>query len=90
MPDPHSPLLSAYLALGPVIQPLAPILLKRRLAQGKEDPARWREKLGHATLPRPPGPLIGVHAVSVGEGLSVLPLLTRLVADGATVPIGTA
>lgn len=85
MPDPHSPLLSAYLALGPVIQPLAPLLLKRRLAQGKEDPARWREKLGHATLPRPQGPLIWLHAVSVGEGLSVLPLLNRLVTHGATV-----
>lgn len=85
MPNPSSPLLSAYLALGPVLQPLAPWLLKRRLAQGKEDPARWREKLGHATLPRPQGPLIWLHAVSVGEGLSVLPLLTRLVTHGATV-----
>jgi 3-deoxy-D-manno-octulosonic-acid transferase len=85
MPNPSSPLLAAYLALGPVLQPLAPLLLKRRLAQGKEDPARWREKLGHPTLPRPHGPMIWLHAVSVGEGLSVLPLLTRLVASGATV-----
>ncbi|OYU18100.1 MAG: 3-deoxy-D-manno-octulosonic acid transferase [Rhodobacteraceae bacterium PARR1] len=85
MPNPSSPLLSAYLALGTVLQPLAPWLLKRRLALGKEDPARWREKLGHPTLPRPHGPLIWLHAVSVGEGLSVLPLLTRLVASGATV-----
>lgn len=85
MPNPASPLLSTYLALGPVLQPLAPLLLKRRLKQGKEDPARWREKLGHPTLPRPQGPLIWLHAVSVGEGLSVLPLLNRLVASGATV-----
>lgn len=84
MPAP-SPLLSTYLALGPVLQPLAPLLLKRRLRHGKEDPARWREKLGHPTLPRPQGPLIWLHAVSVGEGLSVLPLLNRLVASGATV-----
>jgi 3-deoxy-D-manno-octulosonic-acid transferase len=85
MPNPSSPLLSAYLALGPALQPLAPWLLKRRLAQGKEDPMRWREKLGHPTLPRPQGPLIWLHAVSVGEGLSVLPLLNRLVVSGATV-----
>lgn len=85
MSGPHSPLLSCYLALGAGLQPLAPLLLKRRLAQGKEDPARWREKLGHATLPRPDGPLIWLHAVSVGEGLSVLPLLARLVAGGARV-----
>lgn len=85
MPNPTSPLQSAYLALGPVLQPLAPWLLKRRRAQGKEDPIRWREKLGHPTHPRPHGPLIWLHAVSVGEGLSVLPLLNRLVASGATV-----
>lgn len=82
---PPSPLLSCYLALSAGVQPLAPLLLKRRLAQGKEDPARWREKLGMPTLPRPDGASIWLHAVSVGEGLSVLPLLARLVAGGATV-----
>ena len=60
---------------------LGPMILRRRLAQGKEDPARWGEKLGHISQPRPEGRLIWVHAVSVGEGLSVLPLLKRLV-DG--------
>lgn len=79
-PDPTaSSLLWAYLALTALCAPLAPVLLRRRLAAGKEDATRWREKLGETTLPRPEGPLIWVHAVSVGEGLSVLPLLSALV-----------
>lgn len=79
---PASPLLSTYLALGALAAPLGPWLMKRRLAKGKEDPTRWTEKLGRTTLPRPAGRLIWLHAVSVGEGLSVLPLLRRLVSAG--------
>ena len=81
----RSPLLAAYLAAGSVLSPFAPAILRRRLVRGKEDPARWTEKLGHATRPRPAGRLIWLHAVSVGEGLSVLPLIQRLVAGGASV-----
>lgn len=79
---PRSALLSLYLGLGRLIAPAGPVLLRRRLAKGKEDPARYHEKLGRPTLPRPAGRLIWLHAVSVGEGLSVLPLLNRLVAGG--------
>lgn len=39
---------------------------------------RVRERLGHATLPRPKGRLIWFHAASVGESLSVLTLIKRL------------
>lgn len=81
----RSPLLAAYLGLGRVLAPFAPVILRRRLAQGKEDPTRWTEKLGHPSQSRPDGQLIWLHAVSVGEGLSVLPLIGRLVAGGARV-----
>lgn len=77
---PASLALWAYLGVTAALSPLAKPLLRRRLAAGKEDPARWREKLGEATLPRLDGPLVWVHAVSVGEGLSVLPLLAGLAA----------
>lgn len=75
---PASGALWAYLALTALVSPLAPRLLRHRLRAGKEDPDRWREKLGHTQLPRPDGPLVWLHAVSVGEGLSVLPLLETL------------
>ena len=78
---PASLALVAYLGLSALLSPLAPLLLRRRLKAGKEHPDRWREKLGYTTALRPDGPLVWVHAVSVGEGLSVLPLLARLVRD---------
>ncbi|MCW5729167.1 MAG: 3-deoxy-D-manno-octulosonic acid transferase [Alphaproteobacteria bacterium] len=39
----------------------------RRLALGREDPARARERFGEYLVPRPDGPLIWLHAASVGE-----------------------
>lgn len=87
-PDgPASALLSAYLVATRMAGPLGPVILRRRLAAGKEDPARWGEKLGTPSLPRPTGRVIWVHAVSVGEGLSVLPLLKALVAARADVTV---
>ncbi|WP_291837168.1 glycosyltransferase N-terminal domain-containing protein [Limimaricola sp.] len=56
----------------------APGLLRRRLARGKEDPARWREKLGEATAARPEGPLAWLHAVGVGEVLALRGLIAAL------------
>ena len=58
--------------------PLFEIALQRRARQAKEDPARLSERLGHPSLPRPPGPLLWVHAASIGEAVAVLPLLERL------------
>jgi len=82
---PSSALLSVWLAATRLAGPAGPAILKRRLAAGKEDPARWPEKLGRAGVARPAGRLVWVHAVSVGEGLSVLPLLKALVAAEVTV-----
>ena len=66
MPEAPAPgiALRAWLALGWALQPLLPWHLKRRLRRGKEDPARWREKLGRASAPRPQGRLIWLHAVA--------------------------
>ena len=65
-----------YLAASMLAAPLLRRHLVRRLARGKEDPLRWREKLGQPSLPRPDGPLIWLHAVGVGEVLA-LPALAR-------------
>jgi 3-deoxy-D-manno-octulosonic-acid transferase len=59
---------------GPVID----VYLKRRMVRGKEDPGRAGERRGIASLPRSQGGLVWLHAASVGESLSLLPLARRL------------
>ena len=73
--------LIAYRAAAGLAAPLAGQLLKARARQGKEDPARLAERLGHASVPRPAGPLVWMHAVSVGESVSLLPLIAALASE---------
>jgi 3-deoxy-D-manno-octulosonic-acid transferase len=61
-------------------EPLAPALLARRVARGKEDPARLGERLGKAGMPRPEGVLVWLHGASVGETLSLIALVEALAA----------
>ena len=78
------PPLALYAAAMAAAEPLAPMLLRRRAARGKEDPARLGERLGRASVPRPAGPLVWLHGVSVGESLSLLPLVEALARPGRT------
>jgi 3-deoxy-D-manno-octulosonic-acid transferase len=53
-------------------------MLARRVLQGKEIAARLPEREGISDLPRPAGRLVWLHAASVGETMSVLPVIAAL------------
>ena len=70
-----------YRAATMLAGPAVTIYLRRRLSRGKEDAARFQERFGQASRPRPPGPLVWLHAASIGEAFSVLRLIDKLLAD---------
>jgi 3-deoxy-D-manno-octulosonic-acid transferase len=70
--------LRVYQKLSAAVVPLAPALIKRRLKQGKEDPARVGERRGMSEDLRPHGPLIWIHGASVGEVLAAAALIEKL------------
>ncbi len=57
------------------------VLLRLRLARGKEAPGRLNERRGIEPTRRPLGRVLWLHAASVGETASVLPVLLRLLQD---------
>jgi len=70
--------LRIYQRLSAAAAPLAPALIKRRLKQGKEDPARVGERRGISGDVRPRGPLVWIHGASVGEVLAAAALIERV------------
>jgi 3-deoxy-D-manno-octulosonic-acid transferase len=64
-------------------------MLLVRQARGKEMRGRLAERRGIDTAPRPPGRLIWLHAASVGETVSVLPVLPLIEDAASTVLLTT-
>jgi 3-deoxy-D-manno-octulosonic-acid transferase len=58
--------------------PAADVVLNYRLKRGKELADRLPERRGQSRIARPDGPLVWLHSASVGEMLSILPLVERI------------
>jgi len=70
--------LRVYQKLSAAAMPLTPVMIKRRMKQGKEDPARIGERRGMSGDVRPHGPLVWIHGASVGEVLAAAALIEKL------------
>ena len=78
-------ILTAYRFTGAAAYPFIGGYIAWRTTRGKEERSRRRERYGFSAVARPPGPLVWVHAASVGESNAVIPLVRRI-ADFAGAP----
>ena len=79
-PGPPPPFYRFYRLVARAIAPLAYSRVRHKLARQGTPADRIPERMGHATLARPAGRLIWFHAASVGESVSALALIGRILA----------
>lgn len=79
----------AHAAVGRLATGPLRLMLAYRTMRGKENRARLKERLGITSLVRPSGPLIWVHAASVGETNLVMPLIEAITKMGLRVLLTT-
>ena len=82
-------ILSTYRWAGAAAFPMIGGYVAWRVSKGKEDRARRHERYGRSSRERPDGPLVWVHAASVGETLAVVNLIEHLLAGGINVVLTT-
>lgn len=82
-------MLTAYRWAGALAYPFIGTYVAWRASKGKEDRSRRRERYGLSNLRRPPGPLVWMHAASVGETNAVVPLIERILASDINLVLTT-
>ena len=83
------PILPIYRALSASFAPLSPIVLYLQRKWRREPFGRSGERYGRPSLERPEGPLAWLHGASIGEGLTLLPLIEKLAARGFNILLST-
>ena len=84
-----STLLSFYRKAGHLLGPALNLLLERRTKRGKEERSRRPERFGISSRHRPAGPLVWVHAASVGETNAAMPVIREITARNINVLLTT-
>lgn len=82
-------LLTTYRWAGAAAYPMIGGYVAWRASKGKEDRSRRRERYGITRRARPEGPVVWVHAASVGETNAVAPLIERILGFGIHVVLTT-
>jgi len=70
-----------YILFTYLFYPFAPIYLYFRKIRKKEDAIRYKEKLSKINIPREKGFVIWFHVASVGEAMSILPLIENCIEE---------
>jgi len=70
-----------------VATPALRLLLRHRVRRGKEIAERLDEREGNGQIPRPAGRVIWLHAASVGESVSILPVISEIARADAGVTV---
>ena len=70
-----------YKILTYIFYPFAKFYLIFRILKKKEHSSRYKEKLSKIEQPRGNGFLVWIHVASVGEAMSVLPLIDRYIQE---------
>jgi 3-deoxy-D-manno-octulosonic-acid transferase len=81
--------LMLYRCAGAAAYPVMGSYVAWRAARGKEERSRSRERYGITTRERPHGPLIWVHAASVGETIAVVRLVESILDYGIHIVLTT-
>lgn len=67
-----------YSALTSTLTPFLGVIFRRRAKRGKEDAARYNERIARTLPPRPVGPLVWLHGASIGESQILMDVGNRL------------
>jgi len=70
-----------YTLITYLFYPFAPFYLYFRKLRKKEDPFRYKEKLSKINISRNNGFLVWLHVASVGEAMSILPLIDNFIKE---------